>query len=142
ILEELKRARFIQIDETPYRYRKRKGYVWVIRTDTVCMVLALSGRGNDDILPFVGDLLDKPVTVDGYSVYLLLFGTLQRCWAHILRDAEDVCISHPKIPHYRDLCRSLKMIFHRAKGVAACTAADGGAHVDTCRQFADEVRDL
>ena len=90
--EDLKRARFIQIDETPYRYRKRQGYVWVIRTDTVCMVLALTGRGNDDILPFVGDLLDKPVTVDGYSVYLSLFGTLQRCWAHILRDAEDVCI--------------------------------------------------
>ena len=142
ILAELKRARFIQLDETPYRYRKRQGYVWVIRTDRVCLVLALAGRGNDDILLFVGDLWDKPVTVDGYSVYLSLFGTLQRCWAHILRDAEDVCISHPKIPYYRELYRSLKMIFHRAKEAAASIAAAGGAPMSTCNRFADEVRDL
>ncbi len=140
ILDELKKARFIQLDETPFKYRKRKAYVWVIRTDRVCMILALSGRGNDDILPFVKDLLDKPITVDGYSVYLSLFSTLQRCWAHILRDAEDVCISHPKSQYYLDLYRSLKSIFHRAKEVAAATAAAGGADMGICREMADEVR--
>ena len=62
------------------------------------------------------------------------------CWAHILRDAEDVCISHRDIPYYRELYRSLRMIFHRAKEVAARTAAAGGADMTTCRQFADEVR--
>lgn len=103
---------------------------------------ALSGRGNDDMLPFVGELRDKPVTVDGCSVYLSLFRTLQRCWAHILRDAEDVCISNPKIPYYRELYRSLKLIFHRAKEAAARTTAAGGAPMSTCTQFADEMRDL
>ena len=142
ILAELKRARFIQIDETPYKYRKRWGYVWVVRTDRVCMILALPGRSGNDILPFVMELLDKPVTVDGYSVYLHMFKILQRCWAHILRDAEDVCISHRDIPYYRELYRSLRMIFHRAKEVAARTAAAGGADMTTCRQFADEVRRL
>lgn len=142
ILAELERARFIQLDETPYRCRKSRGYVWVVCTDRVCLVLALSGRGSDDILPFVRDLLDKPVTVDGYSVCLSLFRTLQRCWAHILRDAEDVCISRPKIPYCRDLYRTLKMIFHRAEEAAARTAAAGGAPVSTCNRFADEVRDL
>ena len=101
-LEELKKARYIQLDETPFKYRKRKAYVWVIG---VCMILALSGRSCNDILPFVKDLLDKPVTVDGYSVYVSLFHTRQRCWAHILRDAEGVCISNPKIFHYRALYR-------------------------------------
>ena len=90
----------------------------------------------------MGGLLDKPVTLDGYSVYLSLFRTLQRCWAHILRDAEDVCISHPHTPYYRELYRSLKMIFHRAKEAAARTAAAGGAPMYICTQFADEVRDL
>ena len=142
IIAELKRARFIQIDETPYKYRKRKGYVWVVRTDTACLVLALTGRGGDDILPFVRDLLDKPVTVDGYSVYTHLFRTVQRCWAHILRGAEDVCISHPDTIHYRDLYRSLKLVLHRAKEAAARTAAAGGAPMATCIRFADEVRGL
>lgn len=34
IIAELRRVRFIQIDGTPYKYRKRRGYVWVVRTDT------------------------------------------------------------------------------------------------------------
>ena len=116
--------------------------MWVVRTDRVCLVLALSGMGNDDILPFVEELLDKPVTVDGYSVYLSLFHTLQRCWTHILRDAEDVCISHPDTSHYRELYRSLKLIYHRAKEAAARAAAAGGAPMSICSMFADEVRDL
>ena len=142
ILAELRRARFMRIDETPCKYRKRLGYVCVVRTDRVCMILALQGRGGKDVLPFVRVLLDKPVTVDGYSAYLYMFKTLQRCWAHILRDAEDVCISHRGILYYRELYHSLKLIFHRAKEVAARTAAAGGADMTTCRQFADEVRRL
>ena len=140
IQEELKKARYIQLDETPFKYRKRKAYVWVIRTDRVCMILALSGRSCNDILPFVKDLLDKPVTVDGYSVYVSLFHIRQRCWAHILRDAEGVCISNPKIFHYRALYRDLKSIYHRAKNVAAAAAASGGADMDVCNKMADEVR--
>ncbi len=31
---------------------------------------------------------DKPVTVDGYGVYVV-FKTRQWCWAHILREAKD-----------------------------------------------------
>ena len=105
-------------------------------------MLALSGRSGDGILPFVGELLDKPVTVDGYSVYTHLFRTIQRCWAHILRDAENVCISHPDTSYYRELYRSLKLVLHRAKEAAVRAVAAGGAPMATCRQFADEVRGL
>ena len=69
-----------------------------------------------------------------------LFHTRQRCWAHILRDAESVCISNPKILHYRDLYRDLKSTYHRAKNVAAAAAASGGADMDVCNKMADEVR--
>ena len=69
-----------------------------------------------------------------------LFHIRQRCWAHILRDAESVCISNPKISHHRDLYRDLKSIYHRAKNVAAATAASGGADMDVCNKMADEVR--
>ncbi|MCE2508608.1 MAG: hypothetical protein J4G04_04830, partial [Nitrosopumilaceae archaeon] len=49
-------------------------------------------------------------------LHTALFQNFRRSTAHILRDAEDICISHPKTPHYREMYRSLKMIFHRAKG--------------------------
>ena len=69
IVEELRKADFIQMDETHYKYKKKKIYVWVIRTDRVTLILPLTGRGNDDILPHLEGLRDKPIVADGYSVY-------------------------------------------------------------------------
>lgn len=89
IQEEIRKAKFLQLDETVYTFRKRRIYVWVIRCDTATLIVPRLGRGADDIYPYVKDVLDKPVVVDGYAVYPNLFPIRQRCWAHILRDAED-----------------------------------------------------
>ena len=145
IMERLRAAKFLQLDETSFKYRKRRIYVWIIRCDDAALVLPLLGRGAEEILPYVKDLLDKPVVVDGYVVYPSLFGIIQRCWSHILRDAEGVCIEHEKSPlreKYVELyCRLLK-IFRKAKKIAKKTAKRGGADMATCNILAEEVRAL
>ena len=140
ILEEFRKAKFLQIDETTYRYRKKRIYVWVIRCDTATLIVPRLGRGADDIYPYVKDLLDKPVVVDGYSVYPGLFSVIQRCWSHILRDAEDVCINDKKNPLYKELYHKLNVIFRKAKRIAKDTAVYGGAAMHTCNMLADEIR--
>ena len=142
ILEEFRKARFLQLDESIYRYRKRRIYVWVIRCDTATLIVPRLGRGTEDIYPYVKDVLDKPVVVDGYAVYPNLFRIIQRCWAHILRDAEDVCISDKKNPLYPELYHKLNNIFRKAKRVAKDAAKHGGAAMHTCNVLADEVREL
>ena len=46
IIDELKKAPFLMIDETPYPYKKKKGYVWVVRTDTASLVMPAPGRSG------------------------------------------------------------------------------------------------
>ena len=47
IKEELKKAPFLMLDETTYRYRKKRIYVWVVRTDTATMVVPAMGPGRN-----------------------------------------------------------------------------------------------
>ena len=67
ILNELKKARFLGIDETPYSVNGESGYVWVVRTDTATLVLAMPTRAGAVITEHMADLLHIPATTDGYS---------------------------------------------------------------------------
>ena len=96
IMEELKRATFLGIDETRYSVNGKIGYVWVVRTDRAAFVLPMGSRGELVLSTYFSGLADKPVVVDGYAVYPSFFKTIQRCWAHILRDAEEAYVSAGK----------------------------------------------
>ena len=129
IMEELRKARHLGIDETPYPTKDGKGYVWVVRTDTVTLILAMGTRGGAVIEQYLSDLLHIPTTTDGYSPYLKYFKILQRCWAHILRAAEaayvDLKKDDPKRMYYYNLYEKLLKIFKDAKRVAAKTKDSG-----------------
>ena len=140
IIEELKKSEFLQLDESVYRYHKKKIYVWLIRNNIASLIMPLMGRGRKHIYPYVKDLLDKPIVVDGYIVYPLLFKIIQRCWSHILRDALEVCTQNEDNTYYFDLYCKLLAIFHRSKRIAKKTAESGGASMDICNALADEVR--
>ncbi len=72
ILEELKKAKFLGIDETPYSVNGERGYVWVVRTDRATLVLAMPTRAGAVIAEHMAELLHIPVTTDGYSPYLTI----------------------------------------------------------------------
>ena len=144
ILEELKKAKFLGIDETPYSVNGESGYVWVVRTDRATLVLAMPTRAGAVIAEHMSELLHIPVTTDGYSPYLTYFKILQRCWAHILRDAEAAYVHADKgdRARYLELYRKLLGIFRDAKRTAARTAGMGGADEATCLEFEGRVMDV
>ena len=146
IMEELKRATFLGIDETRYSMNGEIGYVWVVRTDRATFVLPIGSRGGLVLSTYFSELADKPVVVDGYAVYPSFFKTIQRCWAHILRDAEEAYVSagknSPKREHYHTLYRRLLKVFHDAKRIAGDTAGSGGADVGTCLDLERRVLEI
>ena len=131
IMEELKRATFLGIDETRYSVNGKIGYAWAVRTDRAAFVLPMGTRGELALSTYFSGLADKPVVVDGYAVYPGFFKTIQRCWAHILRDAEAAYASAgkngPKREYYHTLYRRLLKAFHDGKRIAGDTAGSGGA---------------
>ena len=146
IMEELKRATFLGIDETRYTVNGKIGYVWVVRTDRAAFVLPMGSRSGLVLSTYFSGLADKPVVVDGYAVYPGFFKTIQRCWAHILRDAEAAYVSvgrnGPKREYYHTLYRRLLKVFHDAKRIADDAAGSGGADVGTCLDLERRVLEI
>ena len=141
IMEELKTAPFLGIDETYYSVNGRKGYVWVVRTDRAVFILALPTRAGAVLPAYFRELLDKPVVVDGYSAYATYFRVIQRCWSHILGAAEEAYVRERRREVrkvYYSLYRRLQGIFHEAKKLAD----SGGADVDTCLAMERRVLEL
>lgn len=142
IIDELKRAPYLMIDETPYPYRKGTAYVWVVRTDTASLVVPAAGRAGANAPEFLGDLRHMPVVVDGYAVYYNMFDVIQRCWAHVLLKAEEAhirCKDPARKATYMRLYHRLCNIHRRAKDIAGATLHSGGADARTCLDLEREV---
>ena len=142
IIDEMKRAPYLMIDETPYPYRKGTAYVWVVRTDTASLVVPAAGRAGANAPAFLEGLRHMPVVVDGYVVYYNMFDVIQRCWAHILLKAEEVyirCKDPARKATYMKLYHRLCNMHRRAKGIAGATLHCGGADARTCLDLEREV---
>ena len=116
IAADMSDSEHLHMDETVIIVDGRQGYVWIAvgkrggAADAVLVKVA-GGRGGavlDCCFPY-GHI---PVTVDGYSQYESRFPVMQRCWAHVLRDARDLCGAGRR---HHDLYVRLKDVFHRAK---------------------------
>ena len=139
IMDELKNARFVQMDESPFRIMGCRGYVWLARTDTATFMIMSLDRSMQNLFDHFSDLFLIPVTVDGYAAYPGRFMIIQRCWAHILREAEDLAMAAGKGSLEEELHRGLRGIFHAAKRTAADTADSGGADAGTCMDLKMQV---
>ena len=107
----LSKSRYVKMDETPIRIDCRQRYVWACVGDAA-VVIKVGTRGAAEIdchFPYY----DKPITCDGYSSYSV-FHTKQRCWAHILREAEFIRYSK-KNPTTTMLHCRLQDLYHQAK---------------------------
>ena len=115
ISADLGDSRYLKADETPYPMAgSSSGHMWVVVGDRSVLIHAAPSRSGLvmlDIAPYC----DKPLTCDGYSGYSE-FGTKQRCWAHILREAEDLARIHGgRVPGLEALRGELAGLYHRAK---------------------------
>ena len=146
IMGELKRATFLGIDETRYSVNGKGGYAWVVRTDSAAFVLPMGTEGGLILSTYFSGLADKPVVVDGYAVYSGLFKTIQRCRAHILRDAEAAYVSAGRNGPKREYChapyRRLLKVFCDAKRIAGDAAGSDGADVGTCLDLERRVLEI
>ena len=117
ILAVLVAADVLHIDETSFRLNGRTVWVWIFLdpvTEAVLYVLRPS-RGRDvlqEVLPgFKG-----VIVCDGWKPYRAW--DVQRCWAHILREARYLVQAHPRSRAARDVLARLV----RAYG-SACDSA-------------------
>ena len=77
----------VGMDETPVRRPGGTGRVW-LASDRNATLARVAASRSEAVLHGHFPMFHRPLAADGYQPYTRLFGTLRRCWAHILRESD------------------------------------------------------
>lgn len=89
--EEYRSAPVRHADETGWRTDGRNGYSWLFCTDQVSLCLYRQTRSASVVREVLGEQeLDGVLVVDRYNGYNRVKCRIQYCYAHLLRDVEDL----------------------------------------------------
>ena len=88
--QEIQAADVVHIDETGVKRDGEQAWIWTFRTNEHTLYAVRESRGSDVPAEVLGEDFAGTVICDGWTAYPAFSSNLQRCWAHILREAEDV----------------------------------------------------
>ena len=91
IIDTISQAPYIQMDESWIKINGKKGYVWLVTVRDATYIVVNPSRSAVVLDLHFSRLYDIPVVVDGYAAYNR-FTIRQRCWVHLLREAEKLAI--------------------------------------------------
>ena len=119
--EAIRASPVVHLDETGWRQSGRNSFVWTASTPTQRRFVHGSRRKA-----MVEELIDPGyagvVVSDFYAGYTGDDRRHQYCWAHLLRDIDEVAAQHPDEAALQGWASAVRACFHRA-----LAAADGDA---------------
>ncbi|MCC6629277.1 MAG: transposase [Chloroflexi bacterium] len=71
----------------------------------------------------LGEQFSGTLVADFYAAYDHYPGLKQRCWAHLLRDIDDLCRAHPKDVGLAGWAAAVRAVWARARGACPLPAA-------------------
>ncbi len=96
IWRNVQNSDILYVDETGMKVDGEKHWIWAFTTGRETLVALRKSRGKKVLKEVLGENFDGTIVCDGWSSYATYVkniapGTdLQRCWAHLLREAEDL----------------------------------------------------
>jgi transposase len=115
IKQQVSKSSQVNVDETGIKVKGKKLWLWAFVSLTSILYLIRPNRGQKTIK----EILDKDypgiLTCDGWRSYPKCVKKLQRCWAHLLREAKWFAEKYEGQARllYNDLCK----LFQRIKRV-------------------------
>ena len=88
ILERVRHARIVNIDETSEKVDGVNHWLWVFTTETDTFFTIRKSRGKKVLDEVLGKAFEGYLGCNGWKSYSNFTYRLQRCWAHLLREAE------------------------------------------------------
>ncbi len=87
-IKKIRSAAWRYIDETGIKINGKNWWLWIFRTDTnETLVVIRKSRGKKVLEEILGSWHKGANISDGWKAYSWI-DTLQRCWAHLLREAD------------------------------------------------------
>lgn len=88
IKKRIRCASVVYIDETGMRVNGAKYWVWGFVTGSDILVVIRHSRGKNVLREVLGKSFKGIIVCDGHKAYPNFTKNLQRCWAHLLREAK------------------------------------------------------
>ncbi len=83
----LRRSEAVNVDETGLRVGGLNFHVWVFTNKEVTLYVIRKSRGKDVLEEVLGKNYKGVIGCDGWTSYISYTTNIQRCWAHLLREA-------------------------------------------------------
>ena len=109
ILDRIRKAQILYVDETSIDVQGDKHWIWVFATTSETFVAIRKSRGMN-VLDEVLGRFKGIIVCDGWKPYAKFTMHIQRCWAHLLRESKDLAL---KIPEAIPIHGALKCIYER-----------------------------
>jgi hypothetical protein len=118
IWEAIRASPVLHVDETGWRQDGQNGYVWTFSTETACAFVR-GGRERAVLEAAIGEDYGGVLVSDFYVAYTGYAGRHQYCWAHLLRDVDELAAQHPDDPTVRGWADGVHRLYQRAVAHAA-----------------------
>jgi transposase len=88
ILARVRAANIVNVDETGIKVDGKNHWLWTFVTQTDTLYVIRKSRGKKVLEEILGKDFDGYLGCDGWKSYANFTDKLQRCWAHLLREAQ------------------------------------------------------
>lgn len=114
IAQRIKNSKVVHIDESKFKVDGKTYWIWIFLTTIDVLVLIRKSRGKNVVDEVLGEGWDGTIVCDGWKVYSSFTDRLQRCWAHLLREAKYLSEKNDQAtPLYEELCILYKSILEK-----------------------------
>jgi transposase len=119
IKQQVKESMQVNADETGIKVKGKQFWTWVFVTLTAALFLIRPNRGQKTVKEALGKDYNGILTCDGWTSYPTCVERIQRCWAHLLREAKWYAEKYEGTA--RDVYNELCGIFKRIKKITVNT---------------------
>jgi len=110
ILQRIRAADVVYTDETGLKVDGGQYWIWVFTTNAETLFAVRKSRGKKVLKEVLGEGFKGVIVCDGWKSYPNFTSRIQRCWAHLLREAK---YRAEKIEEAKTLSEALHELYSR-----------------------------
>lgn len=129
----------VNIDETEIRVGGLNYHLWVFTNKLVTLYVIRRSRGKQVIEEVLGKDYRGVIGCDGWTSYASYSDNLQRCWAHLLREAKYLAEEHASA---KSLYVGLKGVYKKAVSENPPSKEDLILELNQWTDYAESYREL
>lgn len=114
LIQRIRNAKVIYADETEIKVDGITYHLWTFVTENEVLFVIRKSRSKSVIEEVLGAKFDGVICSDGWTAYTQYTSNLQRCWAHLLREAKDFA---EKYSSFEGFYKAFKKIFEKIKHI-------------------------